>query len=372
MATVSVHEIWQPGRQGSIDENGVRRYTRYFRVELDNIVADPLEATTSGLLPALFSSYIGANGAVDIGATCRSITPKQDSQNPFFYEITYEYSSERIATKFGDNPLSGYTGGSQSQGQASDANPLLRPPEISGDMQEYQKPMIRDTEGKPPCASNKEKFENAIMIDDSRPIVTYVRNEAAFTYATWVLYNNAINKFIFNGRPARTVRCKIRWRKVLETGVWFYQVTYDFSIKDETWDLEELDQGTYELEANGNHKAILDETTAHPITSPVLLDGAGRKLPVDNSIPVNTTITANIVPGVQAVAVASNANMTVGMVLLLEGQEFVTITALGANTFTAEILLNHQAGSHVKTSGEKYVKFKPYRAVDFAPLNIVL
>lgn len=64
---------------------------------------------------------------------------------------------------------------------------------------------------------------------------------------------------------------------------------------------------------------------------------------------VNTTVSATINPGVQTVSPASIANIGVGMILQVDGDsvnaELVTVTAVGATTFTATFANTHTYSS---------------------------
>lgn len=106
-------------------------------------------------------------------------------------------------------------------------------------------------------------------------------------------YDRAVNAASFQGYGVRQVKfdgvaCS---EQQIENNVRFYQATFRFIIKPETWDRKILDRGFIYLDDDGNTKVAVD-SDGQPVVDPILLDGNGHKLP-DDEIGVTLTFQVN-------------------------------------------------------------------------------
>jgi hypothetical protein len=240
MPVIGVREIWA-GRNGSADDKGVREYTRVFRVETNNAGDGPLTVRAGTGIPLLFSAYADANGAADPGAKLKRLSEEQDADNPYLWTVTCEYSSRL------ENP------------DEFHENPLLRPSEIRWSSAKYQKPVTEDVLGFPVQNSAKDPFDPPPEIDDTRIQLEITRNEAAFTPALALDFQDKTNNDVFFGAAPGIVKCdSIEADSQYENGLVFWRVTYRFSFRFDGWTLALLDQGFRQL-TGGQKKEILDD-----------------------------------------------------------------------------------------------------------------
>lgn len=288
MAVDFIRETYVGGREGGIDEFGARTYTRLFQVHMTNLNAGSLEVTdpASGYTgPSLGSTYTGPNGELDRGATCRGITAKQDSDDGFTWMVTCRYSSSRKQIqRFSENPRS-QQGSGQQQGSSSETNPLLRLPEYAWTQEKFQKVIYKDfsTPAKPTVASNSERFDPPIVADDDRLGLTIQRNQGSYNASAYYLYTNTINDaiWIINGNvfPVGEAKCdSITAQSVFEMQLWYWRVSYKFSFKEGGWNLDVMDAGTFELDANNKPAVRKDQASGFPLPHVMPLDGAGKFL----------------------------------------------------------------------------------------------
>jgi hypothetical protein len=294
MSILSVLEVWN-GRDGSIDQRGVRTYTRKFQVIVDDPTMGPLAVTNSLLLPSLFASYLGVNGEYDLGATCRHIDPVQDAQDPFKWIVTYQYSSERLPFRFGDNPLSKLQSPGTSQGDSSEANPLVRPAEVNWTSAKFQKVLKLDVNNNAIANSAGVGYDPPSQRDDTRSVLTIKRNEIIYDpnqpgqFVDYVNSQPWVLAFL-DGTvitvPAGNAKCEtIDGSSAVEMGVFYWRKTYVFHIRqpppgapaNSAWFDFRLDEGLQQLDANSKLVNIYD-TFSVPVSSPVPLDGTGHQL----------------------------------------------------------------------------------------------
>lgn len=263
---LSVNEI-ADGRDSSYDATtNDRTYTRVFRVITDSPMVGALAVRTADGLPRRGSIY-ATDTEVDLSARVKSIDPSQDSDNAKIWLVRVEYDS-----RVEDEP----------------ENPLERPPEISWGFAQFQRIAWRDVDGKAIVNSAGEYFDPPIEIDDSRPVLSIVRNEASFNPSLAIEYQDAVNSDSFMGFSAGQAKVSnITARSVREGDYQYWQVAYEFHFRRDGWAVRPLDQGRYstgrvripEIDEDGN------EIPDSHVIDPVPLDGNGQ--PIDNPGPDN-------------------------------------------------------------------------------------
>jgi len=259
MAVTLVKEIWTRGREGSYDLKAERTYTRVHQV-FTSLVSDDAFVVLAG-------TGVPRPGDVhpnDLGAYCRKVTPRQDDEHPQVWYVTSEYSSKY------ENP------------DLNEENPTYRPSELNWDFVSYQRPLERDLTGAPIVSSSGEPFDPPVEIDDSRLVLTIVRNELDFDPALALLYQDAVNSDNFLGTYPGQAKVRLKAARQFETGLFFWRTTYEVQFRREGWDIEVLDRGFYE-KYDGRRVPIYDTETHQQVTAPALLNGAGRKLTGDKA-----------------------------------------------------------------------------------------
>jgi hypothetical protein len=261
MAIVSVREV-ASGRDGTLNNKGERSYSRAFQVITDDPLDGPLLVRTASGIPQRGSIYATAT-EIDPGAKVKAINPSQDADNPRVWTVKVDYDS---VTE--DKP----------------ENPLDRPIEISWTAAPYERVVFNDTDGKAILNSAGDYFDPPLTIDDSRPVLTVVRNEPSYNPTLAIDYQDAVNTDSFLGfSPGQVKVAKIDATSATENDIFYWRVTYEFHFRREGWALSVLDQGRYQ---KLNNKPVpipeYDESgNAVPgshVSDPVPLDGAGQRL----------------------------------------------------------------------------------------------
>ena len=224
----------------------------------------------NGILPL---PYVSPHPTLN-GHYCRSVKVRQASGAPRHWTIDAEYSS--APTKDGEN----------------EENPLLRPAKIQWRTNQYRQAIEKDITGKAILNSAGDYFDPPIEVDRSRWTASVSKNVA--TVPGYLLdYADAINNnsFSISGLSVEQYTAKVQDISIselkIEGDVLYYEFSYSLEFRREKWQpFEVLDQGY-------RNKVLLTEggqTVSHlehimdagkprrPVSSPVLLDGAGKVL----------------------------------------------------------------------------------------------
>lgn len=271
MAITSIKE--DPSRRaGRVEVVKGRTYTRVWRVECDDPNDGPLVATNHVDLPTLRDFYIIPGYESDENAYVQNIEASVEhfTGDGVVYLVTVAYG-----------PL--------DPGESAEA--LSRPIRIQPSFAKYEKVVWIDQDDNPIRNSAGDPFGDPVTVDDSRPILVVTRNEDVNDYNLTLAaeYQDTVNDDVWNGFPARTVKCsEIRTseeQKDPSTSLYYYTVNYVFEVKWDTWTKKILDQGFAYLDGSGNRKPFLD-AEGQPISDPKLLDGLGAELDIAMDPPV--------------------------------------------------------------------------------------
>lgn len=126
-------------------------------------------------------------------------------------------------------------------------DPLLEPDDISGTFVKYQKEMTRDKDGDPIKSSSHELIRGKLIERDfNRPTVRIKRNVASLPLTAFVQMIDRLNDSALWGVSARCIKLSnVTWgRKTYATCSYYYEVTYDFDIRWDTFDEEVQDEGS--------------------------------------------------------------------------------------------------------------------------------
>jgi hypothetical protein len=163
-------------------------------------------------------------------------------------------------------------------------NPLLRPVRYRGAKLVATKAVTSDNEGKPITTSAREEFDEALEQEISYAAFLAVRNVPDLD--TWVndmaTYVNSVNNATYRGLSARKWWCMdIELSdQIFESGVAYYQESWQVALNLDTWDEQLLDRGWKVLDNAGRQINAKDDQ-GNGLTAPILLDGTGKKLASD-------------------------------------------------------------------------------------------
>jgi len=185
------------------------------------------------------------------------------------------------------------------------AYPLEAAPVIEWRFATSNEPVDKDAAGDPIINTVEESPDPPITKEVNDLILRYTRNEEFFDTATAKKYKGAVNEDVWTvqGQTFQPgeVRCNIfDGRQTRAAGLVFWQVTYEFQIRDNPddlggWKLRFLNQGFREktgtetyLDDEGIEKerflyATIKDAEGSPLSQPTLLDGDGKKIPKDGN-----------------------------------------------------------------------------------------
>lgn len=302
MAVVWVREVWE-GRGGSDDWDRKRDFTRSFQVLTDDTGDGPSVVAQAAGIPLLGSAHPDDAAALMVG-----IKASQDSSSPYLWSVTCEYTTQiEFPEAVPVDPGTGQTE-PDTPGDAPETpepaerqeNPLDRAPVWKISFQETQEPLRRayeyDADGEltgeliAVVNSAKLPFDPPVMIEASRIIVAVTFNVARVNMRKMADLKDSVNSVAWYGMPARTVRCVgAEASSKYENSLSFWEVTYTFALKDDTWDIRVLDSGYAELIPGSapprpvvDHWQKIKDPFGVEATEPVPLDGNGRKLTPGN------------------------------------------------------------------------------------------
>lgn len=271
MAIVSIKEVSQPRQSHFRVGENEQYYQRQWTVVTDDkndgprTVRAAFVATTgidAGVVYNTGYESDSAAHALGIEATCTAIDGKQ-------WTITVNYG--------------------RWPSESHDTNPLMEPYEVSWDFQQFERPTDYDVFNQPVVNSAGFPFEEPVMIDDSRPVLTVTRNELVFNYALANYYKDSVNLDPFFGAPPYCVKCSsISSQRVYDQWMlshlgtpFYWKTTYQFHFRVDGVGFKTilLDQGLKEFDTTtGKHKNIMINGT--PVSAPHPLNGSGVRLPV--------------------------------------------------------------------------------------------
>lgn len=262
MSVVSVNQTWT-GRSGDAAGIGSSRITRTWLAKTDNRFDTEIAVLNSGLVPVAFVSTLPESPYF----LCRNVRASQKSETPFAWDVEAEYS---------DEPL-----GKDEKDRQQNPNPLTRPPKISWDSQQYEKPIEKDTSDEAIMNSANDPFDPPPTMDDARWQISITSNVAVVPAFVLTL-NNKINSSVVNvdGISFAAKTLKVQGLRIseeqLENDVLFRVVTFQLHFRPETWVFKPLDAGFAELVSGEKREILLDDGTKP--SAPWPLDGSGAKL----------------------------------------------------------------------------------------------
>lgn len=254
MAVLWVRPLWQ-GRSADGDEKA-RRYERSWLVKTDYKFDDAAVVLSAAGLPRYGTLYPD-----DPAAYCQKITATNESVSPYLWRVAASYSTEK----------------------ERDENPLSDPATITWDGESYQVPLVEDKDGNAVTNAAGDPYDPPFMIDDSRQIITVVKNVAAVPL--WILdYRNVVNSddFTVDNVEIEAGKAKIKAIKVSEVksrnDISYRTLTIPINVdKKNGWQPKILNMGFYEVVSGDRRHITID---GKQVSSPWPLSDTGVALPV--------------------------------------------------------------------------------------------
>lgn len=215
------------------DKEGHRTYKVKWLVISNNVNDGPYYALTASGLPALGASWTQGNDS-DTWAkclpntSCRFVTKNEQG---FYWEVEQTFSTK---------PLS------RCQTDTIE-NPLDEPDKISGSFTKYTKEIQKDKDGDPVQSSSHELYRGSMVeFDSNRPTVSISKNIISLPITTFTEMVDTVNDATLWGMDPRCVKLSnVSWsRQLYGTCTFFYQVTYEFDVRFDTFDRTVYDEGT--------------------------------------------------------------------------------------------------------------------------------
>jgi hypothetical protein len=285
LASIVFAEIWN-GRTGSANDEFVRQYKRVFRVLTNSTFDGPETVISTPGLPKRWSFYHELNGAADLLARCVSADAKQDQDDPLTWIVEFTYTTRRLG-RFARHRTE--LEKPRNADNKQDNSPLSRPTVISYATVHTQRAVDVDVLFGFAVVNSAGQKITGIMADDSRPQLTFTRNEATPNLGIIQQYKDAVNSDSWFGCAPLTVKVmSITANEQFEQELLYASVTYVFQVQPITmyspqgWRKYVLDEGTAELDptatpANSRLRPVYDKNN-RPIAGPVPLDGHGHVL----------------------------------------------------------------------------------------------
>lgn len=236
-------------RTYSVDNDNNHSYVYQYRVEVDSYAED-LQNIAS-------APGISIGDSLGTYAKCTSINVEQSSEDGSVWSVSISFGKV--------DP-------------EKTANPVDRLPKKTWTTQPYQKLFSKTIDNKPILNSAKDPFNEPIEGDDSRVTLQFTRNEATFNEELAYAYRDAVNSDKFANQKPGTVKVMgIQANRQFDSQYgYYYEVTYNFQVNKNGWDVPVLDQGFNFINLMGEKEKIM--LNNQPVNEPQLLNGDGLKL----------------------------------------------------------------------------------------------
>lgn len=282
--------------------NGEKTYNAAYRVFCNDITDGPEVVTTylqstEGI--AIGSTYAVAGNITEVNpyAYCLGISPKRVAYHGDFGLSGKPAVTWEVTYSFGPFPV-----------QEREPNPLLQRYIISFDAQTFDEPATEDQTGKKLLNAAGDPFSEPLTRPAAYSILRVSRNEATFDLALTTPYLHSVNvadwtvvdpitgaSMVFDARCAlcTAIKPSHMYSQVLEKvdvghiGD-YWQVEYEFHIKDESWDggnADDVGQGWDRRILNAGYNELVSsarqrivDNQDNPVPNPVPLDHSGAKI----------------------------------------------------------------------------------------------
>lgn len=256
MAIVWVKEkpLGRSSKQGS---DWKRNYTRLFQLKATKDLGP--KAVREGVGLAIADTYAfgsesdGGAFVNDIEVTC-----SKASKSYYYWDATVQYGPIDPSV----NPL----------------NPLNEQPRVAWGWAQFQEAVTKDRDDNPVLNTAFDPFDPAISRDQSRPILSLVRNEATFDQDLADSLRDTVNDAPWWGAAAGKVKIaniSAARQYNADAGGWYWEVSYEFQFNRDGWAARPLNAGFRQLNTGGTQQEQIYRD-GQPIGSPALLDEDGH------------------------------------------------------------------------------------------------
>jgi hypothetical protein len=238
-----------------------RWYERTWYVEADAPIGGAAAKAAFGV-PQLYTVY-ATSSETDLKARVVNHNARQIAKTDRAYEVVVRYETKS---------------GSDDQGKWA-PNPLERPPRMTFDFEEAMTPVIGTLTDGPITPDSTDIYTEPVVngagkafvpqpeVEDGNPVLVIERNEASFSMANAVEYNNSVNNDVYMGALPRQLKVRIQCmggqsEVVDDEEIVFYPVRYTFKAKREGWDLRQANRGT-EYKTTGGELGTFKTTDGH-------------------------------------------------------------------------------------------------------------
>jgi hypothetical protein len=347
-------------RKGLLLEIPNNNYTRHFKAVTSDINDGPAVVRSYVSCPKRGESYNVSANEKDLLATCVKVDV-EPTDSPFVFYVTAEYSTDRLVSLTFDNPLN-------------------MPAELNWGSAPYERPMFRDYFGVPVVNSSRERYDPPIMSEEKRPVLTIRRNESTYNALNALLYEDSVNAapVTFDGLTAQPGYAKINSitsTKQADLATQYRQLTYEIEFRREGFWFFALDLGWKDIDGN----LFRDVLTRAPLSNPSLMNGRGRSI-----LMAKTKLAMNIGNGTVLVGVQDASNFPPGPKvgtahwyydIKVDDEIMTVIDGFGTTTWgilraqRGTFMNDHASGSDV-TLEPYYMRYMPYRSLDWGNLNL--
>lgn len=245
-------DVGLTGDEMSTNQDNVREGTRTYLVVSNNPFETTLAVRLHPKVPKPFDRH-----PTEPGVYAKVPTVSRVTGNKFQWTVVVTYSSE-----VRDRP----------------SNPLARPPKISGDFVDHERPAHVDRNKKPLLTTAGEPL-SGVTTTDSDLILNIEKNLPGIP--RWALtHNNAINDGAVRLGPVTFPKGTLKVRGIRfsdiqwENDVPFIVLSFQLHFRRIGWKRKHVNAGRIERTANGPEKITLEDGS-YP-NEPVLLDRSGR------------------------------------------------------------------------------------------------
>lgn len=246
MPVESVTEDYQ-GSQFSVASTTMAAQ-RIFDVTFDAVHSPlmmPSDARLAVGIPAIFDEYPANSDLICINKTVTNGT------GPKHWIVTCQYGTP----------------------SATGASPLGQPAEIGWSFAISTEEVDRDIYDNPIVNSSGESFDPPITKDFHDLVLTVIKNQSDFAQIEAAATIGKLNNDYFYGFSPGKVKCtRYEGRQILSGSGDYYQVTYEFQIRDDGWQRRILDQGFRDVDGDQ-----FKDSTGTVKSEPTKLDGAGNE-----------------------------------------------------------------------------------------------
>lgn len=258
--------------EGTFGIKGEREISFRWRVVSDNINDGPWIVRATNLIPDIYDTYsLGGESDTGLYVSSKKVSGGEWLRGAAGREIHWFVDVKWTRLDRDEYDLPG------------DRETI-----IHGHMEHFERIAEVDVDGNGVLNSAGQYFDPPIQADDSRPVITMIRNEPDFPYLTMLNYHDRVNNATWNGIPAQCVKIfNISAQEKIEhigdegseIEFKYWEVTYEFHVNYDGWRKQILDQGRYELNSGGTALVAIEDSEGRPVNDPVLLDGAGNGRP---------------------------------------------------------------------------------------------